>query len=530
MSLWMIAWRSIQQRGLASALTAISMALGVMLVVVVLTIHGVVSKSFRSNSTLGYNMIVGARGGSLQLTLNTVYYLSKPVENISYDYYMEFLPAERRAEELQHSLAYKSLEAERLISEVQAIASGAASPGIQSLGSLLALDAVNNASEEELGGSRPGKYAPYCTFVIPLCLGDYFGSYRVVGTTPAFFDDFYYDLDNELKYEIEQGRNFRHFDEEHGYFEAVVGGAVARDMDVNLGDKINPSHGVPGGHTHERQFTVVGILALSGTPNDRAVFINMEGFYLMEDHALDLKKGEDESTEEEAENEADATSLDPLHESHGHTHDHEDKIEPLPVEQRQITSMLVRTNSPIVVPGLVKTINRENVAKAVLPVEEIYGLFNVIVRPIQNALLLLTGMICLVSGVSILVSIYNSMSDRRHEIAVMRALGAGRGTVMSVILFESVILSLGGGLIGWIAAHSMNALASPWVEAQTGVSIAFWSLAPKENILALISYETEWMVYPELLLIPALILLAIIVGFLPAMSAYRTDVAKSLGK
>jgi len=529
MSLWKIAWRSVQQRGLASALTAVSMALGVMLVVVVLTIHGVVSKSFRSNSTLGYNMIVGARGGSLQLTLNTVYYLSKPVENISYDYYLEFLSQERRAEELKHSIAYNSMQAERRVSEIQVMASSAAGPpGLHSLGTFLALDAVTEAAEEELGGNRSGKYAPYCDFVIPLCLGDYFGNYRVIGTTPALFDDFYYDLDNELKYEIEQGRNFHHFDEENGYFESVVGGAVARDMNVKVGDKINPSHGVPGGHTHQRQFTVVGILALSGTPNDRAVFVNMEGFYLMEDHALDLKKGEDEEDPEAAADEAAETNADPMHDDH--QHDLEQKIEPLPVEQRQITSMLARTNSPIVVPGLVKTINREKEAQAVLPVEEIYGLFNVIVRPIQNALLLLTGMICLVSGVSILVSIYNSMSDRRHEIAVMRALGAGRGTVMSVILFESVILSLGGGLVGWIAAHSMNALASPWVEAQTGVSIAFWSLAPKENILALISYEMEWMIYPELLLIPALILLAIIVGFLPAMSAYRTDVAKSLGK
>ena len=66
MSLWRIAWRSIQQRGLASVLTSLSMALGVMLVVAVLTVHGVVSESFRNNSSLGYNMIVGAKGGKLQ--------------------------------------------------------------------------------------------------------------------------------------------------------------------------------------------------------------------------------------------------------------------------------------------------------------------------------------------------------------------------------------------------------------------------------------------------------------------------------
>jgi putative ABC transport system permease protein len=69
MSLWTIAWRSIQQRGLASLLTMLSMALGVMLVVTVLAVHGVVAESFRNNTSLGYNLIVGPKGGNLQLTL-----------------------------------------------------------------------------------------------------------------------------------------------------------------------------------------------------------------------------------------------------------------------------------------------------------------------------------------------------------------------------------------------------------------------------------------------------------------------------
>ena len=77
-SLWKIAYRSIQQRSLASALTAVSMALGVMLVVAVLLIYGIVNDSFRNNSSLGYNVIVGAKGSKLQLVLNTVFHLSSP--------------------------------------------------------------------------------------------------------------------------------------------------------------------------------------------------------------------------------------------------------------------------------------------------------------------------------------------------------------------------------------------------------------------------------------------------------------------
>ena len=111
MSLWKIAWRSIQHRRVASLLTALSMALGVTLVVAVLSIHGVVEKSFRDQDSFGYGIIVGAKGGELQLTLNTVFYLSKPVENIPYDYYLEFLSAEQRSREIENSIMYKAHEA-----------------------------------------------------------------------------------------------------------------------------------------------------------------------------------------------------------------------------------------------------------------------------------------------------------------------------------------------------------------------------------------------------------------------------------
>ncbi len=147
MSLFKIAWRSIQQRWLASMLTMISMALGVMLVVGVLLLMGIVTESFRSNASLGYNMIVGANGGDLQMTLNTVYYLSKPVENIPYWYYLEFLGPDKRPD------------------------------------------------------NQKGKFADYTQFAIPLCLGDYYKEFRVIGTSPALFDDFEYDA--------EKGRSMR---------------------------------------------------------------------------------------------------------------------------------------------------------------------------------------------------------------------------------------------------------------------------------------------------------------------------------
>ena len=504
MSKWKIAWRSIQQRGLASALTALSMALGVMLVVAVISIHGLVEQSFRNNSSLGYNMIVGAtKGGRLQLVLNTVYYLSQPVENIPYSYFQEFLSAEE-------------------------------------------IEACRRAvGTEELGEPRDGKFRLFTKFAIPICMGDYFGQFRVIGTTPQLFDGFVYDLANGKTYEFDAGRNFKTFSEESGYFEAVVGSKVAREKLLEVGQKISATHGDPEGELHdEHPFTVVGILKSTGTPVDRGVFVNIEGFYLMDEHA---KPVAEDPRNVPARPPVPLSARPPAADEPGDqlAAGTANKFKPLKLPEREVTAILIKTVNQVVTPGLENTINEGNVAQAALPVAVIYGLFTTIVGPIQQVLLGLTIMICVVSGVSILVSIYNSMSDRQHEIAVMRALGAGRGTVMAVVLFEAIMLSLGGGLIGFLAGHSLIGMAGPTIEAKTGVAIGFLDFPSVKvdeyvDVSGLINAinalrrgvgmePMQGLAVPtELWLIPGLVLLAVLVGLLPAMAAYRTDVSRAL--
>ncbi|MEO8498681.1 MAG: ABC transporter permease [Planctomycetota bacterium] len=531
MSLWKIAWRSIQQRGLASGLTALSMALGVLLVVAVLSIHGVVSQSFKNNSSLGYNLIVGAKGGKLQLTLNTVYYLSQPVENIPYEYYLEFTDGDERHRALEHSIRAQVYHAQW--DSIDA-ASLLGADGLAGIGRLLASESLHAADAKDLDLDRRGKFAMFSELAIPLCLGDYFGQFRVVGTTPDLFNKMTFGPYDDKKYEFAHGRNFETWNEENGYFEAVVGATVAREMKVKLGQGISPAHGDPEGEGHANQFTVVGILKPTGTPNDRAVFINMEGFYLMEDHAKPLPKDEVDAQPADGFAGIPGGVVEP-EESHDHADHAHGPQEPLPVEQREVTAILLRTvsSNPFIAVTLPNSINEGPVAQCVLPIREITNLFSFIVAPLQATLLGITALVCFVSGISILVSIYNSMSDRKHEIAVMRALGASRGTVMAVILFESILLSVGGGMMGWIGAHSLMCLpvVSDVVEQRTGVPIGFASFAPPiDTNLELFGLEAIIRtVPPELLLIPALLLLAVTVGFLPAMAAYRTDVAKSLG-
>jgi putative ABC transport system permease protein len=513
MSFWKIAWRNIWQRALASSLTGLSMALGVAAMIAVIVIHSVAVRQF-SQDAQGYHLIVGGKGGKLQLVMSTVYHLGDTLYPIPYTYYQRFLEG--------------------------------------------------------------GDFADSTEVAIPICLGDSYEApngalFRVVGTTPDLFDKLHYgnfDDGTPKVYEFAQGG--RNFEAEH-FYEAVVGSIVARRAGLKLGDEINPTHGISGqGHKHDG-FKVVGILKPTGTANDRAVFINIEGFYLLEGHADtskatppaadteelehvhetgtahaddpgdehahadDMKADGDADHKQDADHDLDAEGHVDAHadaaeehaehahkegptqadmhaheDDHAHQHDHE----PLPIEQRKVTSILVLCKNFGEL-ALDNAINKadDGIAQAVAPAREVSLLLDRIVGPLQFVLLVLTFLIVIVAGISILVSIYNSMSERSHDIAVMRALGASRGAVMSIVLVESILLSLGGGLFGILLGHGMIGLASSYVIDATGVSLN--------------AFQFDWQ---ELVLIPGLIMLASLVGFLPALAAYRTDVAKSLAK
>lgn len=422
MSLWKVAWRSIQQRFLVSALTVVSMGLGVALVVVVLVVYGVVYQSFHRGGE-GYDLIVGAKGGREQLVLNTVFYLSQPVGNIPYDFF------------------------------------------------------------EEL---TIGKFASTVELAVPVCMGHNYQGFRVVGTVPEMFGELKYRGDKS--YEFAQGENFK----AENHFDGVLGATAAARTKLLVGETFQAVHGSGiGGRTHKQSFTVVGILAPTGTPVDRAVFVNMYGFHDIH-HAESLTSGE-ESEHHDG------------HEGDAH-HEHFDQI-------KEITAALVciQQYPPGRTDVVARAINKSQVAQAVVPARVIADLFESVVGKLQWILLGMAVLTTVVAGIGIMVSIYNSMSDRRHEIAVMRALGASRTTVMLIIMMESILLALMGGALGLLLGHGAIWACSSLIAEWTGVAVG------------LLQFQRV-----ELILIPGLIALAAAVGYLPAMAAYRTDVSKSL--
>jgi len=459
MSLWKIAWRSIEQRALASALTAFAMGLGVALVVAVLVIHGVIDRSFKRGSQ-GYDLIVGAKGSSLQLVLNTVFHLSESVETIPYSYYREL---------------------------------------------------------------RQGRFHAAVETAVPVCMGHAYKDCVVVATNRDMFDKLTY-LDKQ-RYRFAEGRNF----ETTHPFEAVIGSVAARKTGLKIGDTFSPQHtGQDASDEDDKhhKVTVVGILEHTGTPNDRAIFMNLEGFYQFGCHtagpglASQIMGRSDEPKPKPGEPAEVPGVKDDQKDSQNHAeqdaHGHEGHAEHMhgtPLEQRRLTAVLVCTNynNRKLAMGLADEINRETVAQAVAPSRVIDGLFEGIVGNVQLVLLILACLGVVVAGVGFLVSIYNSMSDRRHEIAVMRALGASRFIVGMIILLESILLSLGGGAFGVLLGHGLVGALGPTIAEQTGVLVHAWSFQLN-----------------ELVLIPGLIVLASIVGYVPAVVAYRTDVAKSL--
>jgi putative ABC transport system permease protein len=126
-------------------------------------------------------------------------------------------------------------------------------------------------------------------------------------------------------------------------------------------------------------------------------------------------------------------------------------------------------------------------------------------------LLIISVLVTIVAAASIMTTIYNSVAARRREIAILRALGATRVRILSLITFEAALIGLVGGLAGFVAGHLLCAVGSVFAQRTVGEGI---------NWLKFDQWEIAYLV--------AVVFLAFLAGLVPALKAYTTPVATNL--
>jgi len=331
-------------------------------------------------------------------------------------------------------------------------------------------------------------------FAIPTQLGDSVRGQPVVATTSDYFTRF--RPDPAQPWALAEGRFFE------APFEAVLGAEAARATRLRLGSTFVLTHGagMAGGHGGEEgghhdhdhadfPCTVVGILEPSGTPHDRAVFVDLETSWIV--HAHDRRHLADHSV-------TTTTSADLID------------------ADRLITGILLRLptrsggGAPPAMQQQFDVLRRDTSIVVAQPEDQVGRLF-AIVGSIDQLFIGMAGVAMLAGAVSIMLALASSMELRRRQVALLRVLGCSRTRVFSLVLTESALLGLGGAILGVAIGVVGGGVAAAVLRRTLGLVVS-----PQPRL--------DWI----LVVAAITVVLAAIAGIAPAMMAYRTPVARSL--
>jgi putative ABC transport system permease protein len=472
MNFFQLVFKQMRQRSLSTWLTLLSVMLGVGLAIAIMILRREGEKLF-GQSDYGYDLVIGAKGSKLQLVLNTVYHLDVSPGNIPYAMYTEL--------------------------------------------------------------SRAGH--PLVRSALPFAVGDMFQGYRIVATSPQVFPIDYegkpIDANHVFEYRLGQVYAFAEGRPFHPRkFEAVIGSEVAEKLGLKIGSTIQPQHGAADAtraDVHkEAECKVVGILKPTRTASDRAIYTPLPVFYAVGEHEKGLREmaqlehgqtpGQTQPATAQAA--AHAHEDEDKDEEHGehHEHEHAFHLNPdgtielsLPQDEWKLSAILVRTRGGFQNASLMWQINNMPNAMAVSPAMVMREFFDTFLKGSTQILLFVSLLVTIVAAVSILVSIYNSISARRREIAILRALGATRNRVLLLICLEAGLVGLLGGLAGILGGHLLAGGGSMLARRWLG-----------QNIQWVASDSQEW------LYLVVVVVLAVVAGLVPALKAYRTPVATNL--
>jgi len=320
---------------------------------------------------------------------------------------------------------------------------------------------------------------------IDLLYGDNYKGYRIVGTEQKFLD-----LYNA---KIKEGRKW------DDPFEVVVGSKIYSKFNININDELISSHGLrETGEQHTDQlFKVVGLLESSNSVIDQLIVTSPQSIWDLHD---DHDHGSEEH-DEEHDHEHDEEHDDEHDHEHDDEHDHDDK---------EITAMLIKFKSPMNIIQFPRQINEDTNLQAAVPSYEISRLFKLFGFGIET-LTYLAYLIIIVSAFSLFINLFNSMRERKYEMALIRTLGSSRRQLSMMIIFESLILTTVGFFIGLLVSRLGVMFVSSLMEESLNYNLKSFGILNE-----------------ELLLLGLSIFIGLISSIIPALQVYNLNISETL--
>lgn len=320
-------------------------------------------------------------------------------------------------------------------------------------------------------------------WTIPIALGDSHQGYRVVGTSQGMFDYFRFGDGQPLAFS--HGQPFADL------YDGVIGSEVAAALGYRLGDPMVLSHGVESRSLQAHQdkpFRVSGVLKPTGTPMDRVVMVSLQGIEALH---IDWINGA-------APNALFSISA--------------DKARTMALQPASITAYFVGLKSRVAAFRYQRMVNeyRQEALTAILPGVALGELWR-LVGSAEKALLAVSVMVVIAGLVGMLTTILTSLNERRREMAILRSVGARPGHIFTLMITESLIYAIAGAVLGFLLMYGLLFAIQPVLQEYLGLHIAITLPG-----------------FFELMLVGGIIVLATILGAVPAWRAYKNSLADGL--
>lgn len=339
--------------------------------------------------------------------------------------------------------------------------------------------------------AEPWMKNPMVDKAIPLAYGDSYKGIPIVGSDTFYLSHYEADL---LEGEV--------FSED---FEVVIGYNLSERLDLKVGSEFFSSHGNDEhGEEHTNQaYTVKGILKPNGTVLDNLIVSNIESVWRIHDHPEHDHDEEQHEYEDEQHHNAEEHG----HEKEGHGHEGEHHHE----AEEELTAVLIKFKNPMGLVQIPRQINEQSSMMSAVPsieVNRLFTLFGVGLKVLRN----IGAGIILLSALIIFVSLYNSLKERKYELALMRTVGISRLRILWSLLVEGLILSIAG--IGTGLLFSRLALTSLSTSLENNYSL---------------SWQQLWRLMPgEAMLIFAALAIGLISALIPGLRIWSINISKTL--